>query len=212
MDNNMLSNIIVLAEDKKLNGDKLERITTKCCNLIVKANDDSYTIVGNAKKSIIMPIAFVMGLRGVYHEFQDIKRREKIASKVFNIDSRLVTGDLTMFISSTTRFPYFVNRFQYDASVSLDRMQALEFVWGDADLRKLHDFSYARSLKVVMGDFYASTANNPEGLKELQVVTGDMHMEQFDNLDFLNSSLYVGGNIYTKNGVYEMQPCKKRYK
>ena len=210
MDNSMLSNIIVLAEDKKLNGDKLERITAKCSDLIVKANDDSYTIVGNIKNSVIISIAFVTALRGIYHEFQDIKRREKIASKVFNIDSRLVTGDFTTFISSATKFPYFVNRFQYDASVSLNRMQALELVWGDADLRKLHDFSYARSLKVVMGNFYASTANNPEGLKQLQVVTGDMHMEQFDNLDFLNPSLYVGGNIFTKNGVYEIQSCKKK--
>ena len=201
MDNNILCNVIMLAEDQTLNGQKLEHITSRCCELVAKVNEDSYTILDNAKRCVLIPAAFVMGLRGIYREFKDIKKREKIVSKVFDVNPRNVTGDLTTFISSQTKFSHFVDSFQYDASVSLDRMQSLEFVWGNVDLRKLHDFGYAKSLNVVMGNFYASTAINPEGLKQLQVVTGDMHMEQFDNLDFLNSDLYVGGNIYTRNGI-----------
>lgn len=203
MDNEKLYNIIMLSEDKKLNGEKLRKISMKCCDLIEKINDDSYSALGNARRCILMPVAIVTGMRGVYQEFLDIKRREKIISKVLDVESKLVTGDLTTFISSDTRFPYFVDNLQYDASISLDRMQALKLVWGDIDLRKLHDFSYVKSLQTVMGDVYISTAENIDELKHLQVVTGDIYMEQLDNISFFGDSLYVGGMIYTKQGPYK---------
>lgn len=201
MDNTTLSHILELSEDKTLNGAKLKRITEKCSNLIAKMNEGTDTILGNTQRCMLLPVAFVMGLRGCYYEIHDRKRREKAFSKMFDVNPEMVTGDLTTFISSDTRFPYFVDSFQYDASVSLDRMKALAVIWGDANLQKLHDFNYATGLNVVIGDLYTSTAINPSGLENLQVVTGDMHMEQFDDLDFLNESLYVGGKVYTKKGV-----------
>lgn len=212
MDNSTLNDIIMLAEDKTLNGDKLRKLTEDGCRLVNVINEEPYSFFDTVKKRVLVPKTFIIGLKAIYQEIQDIKNREKIVSRVFNFNSNLVTGDLATFIGSKTRFPYFVDSFQYDASVSLDRMDSLKFVWGDVDLRKLHDFSHAKSLNIVMGDFYASTAQNPEGLQNLQVVTGDMHMEQFENVDFLSPSLYVGGAIYTKNGVHELTSYQKGYK
>lgn len=212
MNNSTLNDIIILAEDKTLNGDKLKKLTEQGCRLVSVMNEESYSLFDTVKKKALVPKTFITGLKAIYQEIHDIKNREKVVSRVFNFDSNLVTGDLATFIGSKTRFPYFVDSFQYDASVSLDRMDSLKFVWGDIDLRKLHDFSHVKSLNVVMGDFYASTAKNPEGLQSLQVVTGDMHMEQFENVDFLNPSLYVGGAIYTKNGVHELTSYQKSYK
>ena len=209
MDNEMLSNIIILANDKKLNGEKLKKLMEKECRLVNEINKSSFKRADKIKKSLLLPMTFITGLKALYQEDYDIKRREKILSQVLNVNPEFITGDFVTFVDSPRCYPFFVDDFQYNGSVSLDRMKTLMLVWGNADLKKLHDFSNVSSLKVVMGDLYISTGKNTDGLSNLDVVTGDIHMEQIDNVDFLNSSLYVGGNVYTKQGIYKMNEKEK---
>lgn len=208
MNNTILDNVILLSEDKTLNGEKFDKLAKKTCMLVERLDEDTYTMKDNIKRNLLVPITFATALKAIFQESYDIHRREKAASKVLGIDMKQITGDLATFIGSEKRYPFFVSDFQYDASVSLDRMDALKLIWGDANFEKLHDFNHLNSLRVVMGNVYTSTAQNPEGLKKLRIVTKDLHLEEFDNIDFLDESLYVGGNIYTKNGVLSLEDRK----
>lgn len=209
MKKEMLENIILLAEDKKLNGQKFDKICDKGITLITKTNDMYYE--GNKVRSAFFASeTFIVALRGVFQEVRDIKRREKVASKVFSIPSKYVTGDLTTFISSDEKCPVYVNDFQYDASVSLDRVAQLRMIWGDANLRKLHDFQWLKSLKVVMGDVYTSDAVNLDGMNNLEVVTGDLHFENLNEIPKCEKLSYVGGNIYSKDGVFSLEEIKTK--
>lgn len=206
MDNILLDNITLLSsltERKKTDGCKLKKLEEKGIRLIDFCSTEADLRSKKVFQTMLLPATALVVLKALMSEIGNIRKREKVVSKLFNVDRNFVTGDLTKFISSGINYPYFVDDFRYDASVSNGCMESLMFVWGNADLRALHDFDHARALSVVVGDLYTSTAENVQGLKNLQVVTGDIHMEQFENVDFLNDSLYVGGNIYTKNGILQ---------
>lgn len=205
MKQEMLENIILLAADRKLNNQKFDKLCDKGAAIMDKISGG-----GNVKAALYMPEATVVTLRGIYQEVQGIKRREKIASKTLSIPSKYITGDLATFISSNEKYPVYVSDFQYDASVSLDRVAQLRMIWGDANLRKLHDFQWLKSLKVIMGDVYTSDAINLDGMNNLEVVTGDLHFEHLSETPKCEKLSYVGGSIYSKDGVFSLDEFKPK--
>lgn len=209
MEKEMLEKIILLAGDEKLNGKKFEKLCDKGATLIDKANDLYYE-GSKIKSSFCISETIVVALRGIYQEIHDVKKREKVASRVLSIPSECITGDLTTFISSDEKYPVYVSDFQYDASVSMDRVAQLCMIWGDANLRKLHDFQWLKSLKVVMGDVYTSDAVNLDGMNNLEVVTGDLHFENLKKMPKCEKLSYVGGNIYGKDGVFSLDEIKSK--
>lgn len=213
MENVMLDNIVLLSEDKNFKGKKFQKLCNRSSELISKVMDvDYYDGCSAFGKTMLLTDAFVTTLRGVYQESRDIKNRERIVSKVFSIPKDQVTGDFSTFISSDNCFPVYVSDFQYDASVSKSRLASLKMLFGDADLRKLHDFQYLDSLNVVMGNVYTSFATNSDGLSNLEVVTGDMHFENFDKVPNLENLSYLGGHIYVGDSVLSLDEVKSSNK
>lgn len=213
MENVMLDTIALLSEDKNFKGEKFQKLCNHSIDLISKVMDVNYYDGRSAfGKTMLLTDIFVTALRGVNRERRDIKSRERIVSKVFSIPKDQITGDFSAFISSNTCFPVYVSDFQYDASVSKSRLASLKMLFGDADLRKLHNFEYLNSLKVVMGNVYTSFATNSDGLSNLEVVTGDLHLENFDKVPNLENLSYLGGHIYMGNSVLSLDEIKSSNK
>lgn len=205
-----LEKIILLSENNKYKGIKTKKLYDQSCDLIAKANGDYYYESGKTGRALLLSKVFITMLRGLYQEEVDIKKREKAISSIFSISKDKVTGDYTKFIQSEQKYPIFVNDFQYDASISLSRLKKLKMVWGDANLQKLHDFENL-SLEIVMGNVYTSTACNTKKMN-LKVVTGDLHIEDLKEMPNLNSLIYVGGKIYTKDGIISLDEFKQKTK
>ena len=213
MENNVLGNIMLLAQNPEFGTDKLNGLMDRGCEVLEYIRGASLTMSESIRRTVSIPQFFVLLFRGGLEKHKVISRRVKAISKVLEVDSTLVTGDLTSFIKSDINYSYFVSDLQYDASVSLDKMASLELIWGDAHLEKLHDFSYLSSLRCVIGNLYATTAENVEGLRGLGVVTGDVHLEQFDmeQISFF-FFFHISGRIYAKDGDFEAQPSLQKVK
>lgn len=206
-----LYSIILLAEDKKLNGEKLKKICDKGINLISELNKvyDHNKI----KRAVLVPQVLLTTVKGLIREQYEIKRRKQIASHVFSVKEDLITGDHSEFISAkNNNYTIFVNDLSFDATIEPSRMQDLEIIWGKADFKKLHDFKTLSSLEIVMGDIETSTAENLEGLSNLKIVTGDIHAERLDNIEFLKGLDYLGGKIYHKEQEISLEQLKEKQK
>lgn len=160
-----------------------------------------YLITGNLFSTIVKSIMI---------EEMEISQKTKMASKLFNISKDKITGDLEKLSSPINNIRIFVNDFQYDGSVSLDKLSKLNVIWGDTNLEKLHDFKYLKSLRVVMGDLYIGNFVNEDSISKLKVVTGDLHIENLNNTDLVDNMIYVGGNIYLGNEVKTLDEIKSK--
>lgn len=207
-----LYNIILLAEDKKLNGEKLNKICDKGVSIISEVNEAYYNH-NKIKSAILVPQAFFTIVQGLIREQYEIKRRKQIASNVFSVKEDLITGEHSEFISEkNNKYVVFVNDLSFDATIEPTRMEDLEIIWGKANFKKLHDFKNLSSLEIVMGDIETSTAENLEGLSNLKIVTGDIHAERLDNIDFLKGLEYLGGKIYHKEQEFSLEQLKEKQK
>ena len=96
MNNTILDNVILLSEDKTLNGEKFDKLAKKTCMLVERLDEDTYTMKDNIKRNLLVPITFATALKAIFQESYDIHRREKAASKVLGIDMKQITEDKTL--------------------------------------------------------------------------------------------------------------------
>ena len=195
MANLFLDAIVKLSSDAKLNGDSSKKLADKGCQFITDLRDSYYRDESQLKRIVMVSGAAVTTIGAIFLEAREIKKKEKLASKLFDVPLKSITGDCTKFITSKENYSVYVQDFQYDASISLDKMRDLKAIWGDANLEKLHDFQDL-NLRVVMGNTYLSDAENMGQINKLRVITGDLHIGNLEILDYLNRSIYIGGHVY----------------
>lgn len=213
MTNTKLSNIILLAGDRNLNGEKFRKICDKSCVILNKEYDRVNQV--SIGKVINFSRLCVLAIRGIYHEYMDSRVREKVVSRVFNLSSDEVTGDLVALVRSDKNHSVFVNDLRYGANIPKKKLESLNMIWGNADLRALDDFKHVQNLNVVMGNIYISgKTENVELLNNLEVVTGDVYAESLSSIENLKDFQYVGGKIYNKGKSYtldELKSAKKQF-
>ncbi len=207
MTDTKLSNIILLADDSRLNGGKLKKICDKMCDIIDR--DDERMRRVSIGRAIDFSRFCVLGIRGVYHECIDFKIKEKVATKLFGVSRDKVTGNLATFIHSEQNFSILVDDIRYGAEISKKKLEHLKAIWGSVDLCALDDLKYLQKLKVVMGDIRMSSKNrNLDMLNNLEVVTGNVYADGVDGMLTLPNLKYVGGNIYNNGNVYTLDGLK----
>lgn len=203
-----LQNIILLSEDETLNSKRLKKLYDKSADMMIQLSD-TYDNAGKLTRILLLlSNTAVVVLRTFLQEHRDTQRRERVTSRVFDIPAEQVTGDLTSFITADTNMKVYVNDFQYDASIPLRKMAAVKLIWGDCNLRKLHDFQWTNSLEVTMGNIYTSDTENLDGFHNLKVVTGDLHLEGLEQLPTFENLIYVGGKVYCQDGIKTLEELK----
>lgn len=211
MENIFLDTVTKLSYDKKLNGERSKKLADKVCQLITEFENSYYQEDKKLKRVVLASGAAVTMMSALFSEAREVKKREKIASHLFRVPLEQVTGDCATFIASKENHCVYVNDFQYDASVSLDKMRNLKAIWGNAHLEKLHDFQNL-NLRVVMGNTYVSDAENMEQIEKLRIITGDLHIGDLKVLDYLNDSIYIGGQVYHQGKIWTASEQKAKSK
>ena len=115
--------------------------------------ENIYHSNSTVKKSSYLRI-YLLAIKGVLSEINEINARKKYMTKVFGCDLQQVAGDINDFIKLGDKTLYYASDFNYSVLTKDDAIKNIKVIWGNANLLSLDDAKKLASIQYITGDIY----------------------------------------------------------